>query len=124
MKMRILGWHDLCNRISAGKSLTPDERQFVVGILDLVRRGEDPREFAGTKRGKGRRRAVHLVPALHYRMLRGRGDTDKAAMPEVRKAWGISETTLRDAIRQSAILEVEYDAEALAKFEREAKSRK
>ncbi len=75
--------------------LPEDARAWFADVLDLLRRGEDPRKLAGTTKAANRPSADDASSwwmALHYFLLvrtNGKGGS-AAANCEVAKAWGLT----------------------------------
>lgn len=85
-------WRRLIAMIRDGEPLPQKARDFVADVLELVSRGEDPRERAGTA-PKDPRADQRAVVGMHYWLLRAkhtRRGSEAGVRAEVAKAWGLS----------------------------------
>jgi hypothetical protein len=89
MKVKTEEWLLLIGSIRQGEPLPPKVRKFACDVLELVRRGEDPRPFAEIEPRNPREKS-NAGAGMLYWLLRakyGRGG-DSAASDDVAHAWG------------------------------------
>ena len=89
MKVKKEEWLLLIGSIRLGEPLPPKARKFACDVLELVRRGEDPRPFAEIEPRDPREKS-NAGAGMLYWLLRakyGRGG-DLAASDDVAYAWG------------------------------------
>jgi hypothetical protein len=90
-------WLRLIRAIRDGDTLPKQTRKWLADLLDLIRRGEDPRDRAGTKTQPGRPTNPRAIVGMHYWGLRakyGRGGA-AAACKEAAWAWKLSESRVK-----------------------------
>jgi hypothetical protein len=112
-------WARLIAMIRTGDPLPQKARDWLANLLELISRGEDPREFLGTQPKRGRPSDARAIVGLHYWLLRakyGRGG-ELAARREVAREWRLSDEHVRtigrktrSAFRDSASRTEGYDA--------------
>ncbi len=76
-------WFRLQARIRKGEPLPQVASEWLIDVLEMLRRGDDPRDAVGTKRGQGRRREPHALAAMHYWALREKHGSESSARKDV-----------------------------------------
>jgi hypothetical protein len=92
-------WFRIAARIRKGEPLPAEAREWLLEVLDQIRRGEDPRPFAGTMPPKHRPPEPRAIIGLHYWLLRKKYGKAAAAEAEVMAAWGLGKTRVGDIKR-------------------------